>query len=64
VSNLPIKLFPGVRIGQIIFDQTTSPSNYKGKDRKYVYPIGPESTKIKRDNDSQFFVNFQQAGFR
>jgi dCTP deaminase len=64
VSNLPIKLFPGVRIGQIIFDKTTSPSTYKDRDRKYVYPIGPETTKIKNDDDSQFFVNFQQAPSR
>jgi hypothetical protein len=58
VSNLPIKLFPGVRIGQIIFDRTTSLSKYKGN-RKYAYPIGPESSKIISDEDGRFFVNFQ-----
>jgi dCTP deaminase len=59
VSNLPIKLFPGVRIGQIIFDRTTSPSKYK-ENRKYAYPIGPESSKIISDEDGRFFVNFQR----
>lgn len=60
VSNLPIKLFPGVRIGQIIFDKTTSQSKYK-ENRKYVSPIGPESSKIMNDEDSRFFVNFRQT---
>jgi dCTP deaminase len=54
VSNIPIKLYPGLRIGQIIFDRTTSASEYAGK--KYKYPIGPETTKIGSDIDAGFFL--------
>ena len=56
VSNIPIKLFPGLRIGQIIFDRTTSATEYEGE--KYVYPIGPESTRIGTDSDIPFFMDF------
>ena len=56
VSNIPIKLFPGLRIGQIIFDKTTSATEYEGK--KYIYPIGPKSTKIGTDSDIPFFLDF------
>ena len=56
VSNVPIKLSPGLRIGQIIFDKTTSKTEYEGE--KYIYPIGPESTKIGTDSDISFFLDF------
>ena len=56
VSNIPIVLFPGLRIGQIIFDETISDTNYDG--RKYIHPIGPESTKIETDLDNKFFLDF------
>ena len=57
LSNVPLKLFPGMRIGQIVFGKTSSPSKYI--DRKYQYPIGPEISKIKNDDDNLFFLNFQ-----
>jgi dCTP deaminase len=54
VSNIPIKLYPGMRIGQIIFSKTSSPSKYENK--KYQFAIGPEISKIKNDSDTAFFV--------
>jgi deoxycytidine triphosphate deaminase len=57
LSNIPVKLFPGMRIGQIVFGKTSSPSNYINK--KYQYPIGPEISKIKSDVDNSFFLNFK-----
>jgi dCTP deaminase len=57
LSNIPLKLFPGMRIGQIVFGKTSSPSKYK--DRKYQYPIGPEISKIRNDDDNSFFLNFK-----
>jgi len=58
VSNIPIKLFPGLRIGQLLFDKTTSDTEYEYKKKKYIYPIGPESTKIEKDADIPFFMEF------
>lgn len=40
LSNIPLKLFPGMRIAQIIFNEISPPSVYKGK--KYQCPIVPE----------------------
>jgi deoxycytidine triphosphate deaminase len=57
LSNVPLKLFPGMRIGKIVFGTTSSPSKYK--DRKYQYPIGPEISKIESDDDNSFFLNFK-----
>jgi deoxycytidine triphosphate deaminase len=57
LSNVPLKLFPGMRIGQIVFGKTSSPSRYENK--KYQYPIGPEISKIKNDDDNSFFLNFR-----
>jgi len=54
VSNVPIKLYPGMRIGQIIFSQASSPSKYENK--KYRFAIGPEMSKIKNDLDTAFFL--------
>jgi deoxycytidine triphosphate deaminase len=57
LSNVPLKLFPGMRIGQIVFGKTSSPSRYENK--KYQCPIGPEISKIKNDADNSFFLNFR-----
>ena len=53
VSNIPIKLYPGMRIGQLIFSETSSKSQYERK--KYRYAIGPETSKIWSDQDIKFF---------
>lgn len=55
VSNIPIKLYPGIRIAQLICYQNTSPSLYS-KDRKYLYPIGPDWSKVHKDPDNSFFL--------
>jgi dCTP deaminase len=54
VSNVPIKLYPGMRIGQIIFSETSSESKYENK--KYQFAIGPEISKINNDPDTAFFL--------
>jgi dCTP deaminase len=54
VSNIPIKIYPGMRIGQIIFSETSSSSRYENK--KYQFAIGPELSKIKDDPDTAFFL--------
>lgn len=54
ISNIPIKLYPGVRIAQLIFRRTTSTCKYSD-DKKYNCPIGPEFSKVHSDIDNQFF---------
>lgn len=49
MSKLPVKLYPGTRICQIIFQTTESPASilYKNKkDAKYAYLSGPDASKI------------------
>ena len=54
LSNVPIELYPGMRIAQLICQRTTS--NTKYDDRKYMYPIGPEFSKLGRDKDIELFT--------
>jgi len=60
VSNVPIKLYPGMRIGQIIFNKTSSPTKYDNENKKYKFAIGPELSKIRNDTDSSFFLEFNK----
>jgi dCTP deaminase len=54
ISNIPIKLYPGMRIAQLICRETSSRVEYENK--KYLYPIGPEVSKLHMDKDIRFFV--------
>lgn len=53
VGNTPIKLFPGLRIAQIIFYRLESPAEYRGK---YDCLIGPEYPMIGRDSDLKYWL--------
>jgi deoxycytidine triphosphate deaminase len=50
VSNVPLVLYPGSRIGQLVCRYTSESTSYPD-DRKYVCPIGPEYSRITRDPD-------------
>jgi dCTP deaminase len=54
ISTIPIKLYPGMRIAQLICRETKSECTYDNK--KYLYPIGPEISKLYLDKDIPFFV--------
>lgn len=55
LSNVPLELYPGMRIAQLICQSTTSNSHYSN--RKYLYPIGPEFSKLAQDDDIKFFTS-------
>ncbi len=55
LGNLPICLYPGLRIGQLILSDTTSVELYK-EDNKYFVQIGPEFSKIQDDDDIKIFT--------
>ncbi len=52
LGNIPIRLFPGLRIAQIMFYRLESPAEYAGK---YDCLIGPEYPMISRDSDLKFW---------
>jgi len=50
VSNVPLVLYPGSRIGLLVCRYTSASTSYP-ESRKYVCPIGPEYSRITRDPD-------------
>ncbi len=59
ISNVPIALYPGTRIAQLVCRETASKTEYR-KSKKYLIPIGPEFTKIYKDSDGPFIYKPQQ----
>lgn len=57
VGNMPLELYPGTRISQLILRETTRAAGkvYAGK-RKYKYPIGPQFSRVDVDYDVRAFV--------
>jgi dCTP deaminase len=55
ISNLPIKLYPGMRIGQIAFFLMSSPVSRpygsKGLGSKYQDQRGPTASKVWKDKE-------------
>lgn len=60
VGTIPLELFPGVRIAQLVF-RTAEPAVDKAYAddgrvrRKYRFPIGPEFSKLADDRDARVF---------
>jgi deoxycytidine triphosphate deaminase len=50
LSHVPLALYPGSRIGQLVCRGTSDSSSYS-TGRKYTCPIGPEYTRLSRDED-------------
>lgn len=55
LGDLPIHLYPGLRIGQLILNKTEKQNVYDKKNRKYFASIGPEFSKIHEDPDVKIF---------
>jgi dCTP deaminase len=57
VGNMPLKLYPGVRVAQMILRRTESKVQkpYTGK-RKYRFPIGPQFSRLNADEDAKVFI--------
>ena len=60
VGTIPLELFPGVRIAQLVFRTATPevvrPYSDDGRiRRKYRFPIGPEFSKLPDDRDAHVF---------
>lgn len=55
LGNLPLYLYPGIRLAKLILMETTSPTEYEGSGKKYYCQIGPEFSKAHKDPDLDFF---------
>ncbi|MDO5851133.1 MAG: dCTP deaminase [Methanobacteriaceae archaeon] len=57
IGKMPVALYPGQRVCQIVFETMTTPSlkpyGHEDRDSKYMGQTGPESSKIKLDYDIQ-----------
>lgn len=55
IGKMPVALYPGQRVCQIVFETMTSPSakpyGHKERDSKYMGQTGPQVSKIKQDFD-------------
>lgn len=58
VGAIPLRLHPGVRIGQAVFRNAHPPvEQSEGVGRKYHGAIGPDFSRIHEDEDLQIFSN-------
>ncbi len=55
IGKMPVALYPGQRVCQIVFETMTSPSvkpyGHEDRDSKYMNQTGPQVSKIKQDFD-------------
>ncbi len=55
IGKMPVALYPGQRVCQIVFETMTSPSlkpyGHEDRDSKYMGQTGPQVSKIKEDFD-------------
>lgn len=56
VGEVPLILYPGVRIAQIVFHTTQGEANYHGR---YVCPTGPQFSRVHEDEDIGFWCPSQ-----
>jgi dCTP deaminase len=61
VGTIPIKLYPGVRIAQLVF-RIAKPPVEEPFAGKYLCPIGPQFSKLAFDRDGHLFAGNQAGG--
>lgn len=54
-GTIPIKLFPGVKIAQLILHKTTGDFKQEDNTKKYSYAIGPGFSKVHKDKYLSYF---------
>ena len=53
-GEIPIVLYPGVRIAQLVLCETTSPVRYTGR---YQWPTGPQFSRLHEDPDIELWAD-------
>lgn len=56
VGTIPIHLYPGVRIAQLLLRSAQPALTKQKKNRKYYCPIGPQFSRVFRDEDYKIFA--------
>jgi dCTP deaminase len=51
-GQVPLILYPGIRIAQLVIEKTTSQASYSGR---YDFPTGPQFSRIHEDKDMDFW---------
>jgi len=65
VGNMPIELYPGARVAQLVFHSAQPPVKHAyGPNRKYVCPIGPQFSRVYEDDDMKAFIPSDRGGHR
>ena len=52
IGEVPLVLYPGVRIAQLILHTVEGTCEYKSR---YTYPVGPEFSRVYDDKELEFF---------
>jgi deoxycytidine triphosphate deaminase len=64
MGTVPIGLYPGVRIAQLVFHSLAEPeaekTTYGMPGSKYLVPTGPECSRIAEDADWDLLVRFSK----
>lgn len=64
LGTVPIGLFPGTRIAQLVIHQLSIPEEestaYGQRDSKYLAPVGPEFSKLGEDADWDLIDKFRE----
>lgn len=55
LGNLPLYLYPGIRLAKLILSTAMSESTYSSKTKKYFCQIGPEFSKAHQDDEVRLF---------
>jgi dCTP deaminase len=55
VGSVPLELYPGVRIGQLVFHDAQPTCIAYGTKRKYLCAVGPEFSRLLEDEDGKTF---------
>ncbi|OQB27111.1 MAG: Deoxycytidine triphosphate deaminase [Chloroflexi bacterium ADurb.Bin180] len=58
IASVPIALYPGTRIAQLVCRETTSSAQHT-RGWKYLVPVGPEFSRLHSDKDGPFAYRTQ-----
>lgn len=53
IGEVPLFLYPGLRIAQLIFHTVDGKGEYKSR---YSFPVGPEFSRVYEDKEMEFWV--------
>lgn len=58
LGEIPILLYPGIRIAQLVFHETLGAAEYSGR---YAYPTGPQFSRVYSDDELDFWCGRRES---